>query len=301
MKTILSVSLFKILATGFLIYSSHIVKAQSSLDNKKRLLLAVNDQKTSPAYLINNKSVIVYPDLLKGNEEQTLGYIEKFSSKRRDYIIRMFTKGKKYLPKAAVILQKQKLPEELKVLLILESAYNGNVVSSAGAVGYWQIMDEVAKEYGMKYVPQLKPFEKKKILKEKEKHALNSLKAKEKERDDRKNFVKSSQVAARYLKDRRVNLHDNWLLVVASYNCGVGNVWSAMEKSGKANPTFWDIKNRLPAETRAYVMNFITLNVLFHNYENFAKKTLRFYPENIVEKDNFYQNVSETMQEVVQE
>ena len=93
---------------------------------------------------------------------------------------------------------------------------------------------------------------------------------------DRKNFIKSTYVAARYLRDRSRNLNSDWLLIAASYNCGVGNVWNAMERSRKKNPDFWDIKNYLPAETRAYVMNFITLNVIFKNYENFAKNHLYF-------------------------
>jgi hypothetical protein len=49
-----------------------------------------------------------------------------------------------------------------------------------------------------------------------------------------------------------------------------------MQKTGKANPTFWDIKNYLPAETKAYVMNFIALNVIFNNYENFMINNLCF-------------------------
>ena len=85
-------------------------------------------------------------------------------------------------------------------------------------------------------------------------------------------------------------------LVAASYNCGVGNVWNAMRQSGKANPSFWDIKNYLPAETRAYVMNFITLNVIFNNYEKFAKNTLTFAPEKVM-IDNFEQNVLSEMSE----
>ena len=96
--------------------------------------------------------------------------------------------------------------------------------------------------------------------------------------DDRKNFNKSTHAAARYLKDRSRNLNNDWLLIAASYNCGVGNVWNAMEKTGKAHPTFWDIKKYLPAETKSYVMNFITLNVLFNNYEKFSKNTLCFKP-----------------------
>ena len=51
--------------------------------------------------------------------------------------------------------------------------------------------------------------------------------------------------------------------MVASYNCGVGNVWEAMKKTGKTDPDFWDVKDYLPAETQAYVMNFITLECDF--------------------------------------
>ena len=77
------------------------------------------------------------------------------------------------------------------------------------------------------------------------------------------------------------NLDNDLLLMVASYNCGVGNVWDAMKKTGKTDPDFWDIKNYLPAETRAYVMNFITLNVIFHNYQKFVTNTLLFTPTKI--------------------
>ena len=96
--------------------------------------------------------------------------------------------------------------------------------------------------------------------------------------DDRKNFIRSTYAAARYLKDRSRNLNSDWLLIAASYNCGVGNVWEAMERCRKKDPTFWDIKNYLPPETRAYVMNFITLNVIFKNYEKFLKNNLCFKP-----------------------
>ena len=271
--------------------------AQTANATANPLLLAVAEKKPTPLFFTKEAN-IVFPELLKGNEEQSLQYIENFSNKRRDYIIRMFAKGKKMLPKAASILKKQQLPEEFKVLLTLESAYNGNVVSTAGAVGFWQIMDEVAKEYGMKYVPQLTPAARKKLLKAMgEKEGSLYLKKIDKQKDDRKNFLKSSYIAARYLKDRRINLDDNWLLMVASYNCGVGNVWSAMEKTGKTNPTFWDIKNLLPAETSAYVMNFIALNVLFHNYDKFVKKQLSFYPTTILVQDKFEQNMQEAASE----
>ncbi len=256
------------------------VNAQQKKENYKKALLAKLNKKEAKDY-ITKEANVVFPDLLCGNEDQSLEYIEKFSTNRRAYLIRTYTKGKKFFPKAVTILNKHNLPQEYKVLLALESAFNGNAVSKAGAVGYWQIMDEVAKEYGLKYAPQQSAAEKRKQEKALKKTLAKKDNKKIKKtiiKDDRKNFNKATYAAARYLKDRTRNLDNDPLLVVASYNCGVGNVWQAMKKTGKDNPDFWDVKSYLPAETRSYVMNFIALNVIFNNYEKFATNTLSFKP-----------------------
>jgi membrane-bound lytic murein transglycosylase D len=245
-----------------------------------------------PMLLITREPNVLFPELL-GNCGEAIPYMEDFVQRRRDYLIRMYTRGKKWLPKAASVLSKYKLPSELRVLLTLESAYQGGVVSRAGAVGFWQIMDEVAREYGMKYVPHFSEEERKKLMKENPRAADSLFKALIQQKDDRKNFLKATTVAARYLRDRRVNLNDNWLLVVASYNCGVGNVWKALQKSGKPNGSFWDIRAYLPEETQAYVMNFITLNVVFSNFEKFLSNQLRFRSEEIWVPDNFEQHFSD--------
>lgn len=270
-------------------------QAQRLKDTAKKILLAATDKKETGNYVVKQANV-VYPDLLCGAEENSVEYIEKFSANRREYLMRMYKKGKTFFPKAATILRKHRLPEEYKVLLALESAFNGNAVSKAGAVGYWQIMDEVAREYGLKYAPQLSAAEKRKQEKELKKAAAKKGAKKIKKavvKDDRKNFIKSTYAAARYLKDRTRNLDNDPLLVVASYNCGVGNVWEAMKRTGLSNPDFWDVKSYLPAETRSYVMNFIALNVVFHNYEKFAKNALNFKPIK-VKADNIEKNVSAT-------
>lgn len=250
------------------------------------LLAAV--EKSALQEVVLKESNVEYPQILKGSEEKSTDYVAKFSERRRDYLVRMYSKGKKLLPKAAKILKKYSLPEELKILMILESAYNANAVSKAGAVGYWQFMDVVAKEYGLRYVPQEEKIIVQKGKKKNKKGVAKNEPARQKDFaqhkrkpkgvDDRKNFDKATNAAARYLKDRKVNLDGNWLLVVASYNCGVGNVWKAMEKSNAENPGFWDIKKYLPAETQAYVMNFIALNVVYSNYDQFLKNNLIFTP-----------------------
>ncbi len=226
--------------------------------------------------ILVSKANVVYPEIFAGHEEASLSYAEKFTNHRRDYLIRTYKRSQKYFPKAKAILKKYNIPSEFAILMALESGFNGNAVSPKGAVGYWQIMDEVAKEYGLR------------IAENKSKKTQKSSHTKTKPvADDRKNFTRSTIAAARYLQDRARNLNNDWLLIAASYNCGVGNVWNAMKKSGIENPGYWDIQQFLPAETKAYVMNFITLNLVFNNYKTFLEGKLQFkdvyaVPENVL-------------------
>ncbi len=245
-------------------------------DTIRNTLLASLDKKSDETVVVQQANII-YPDILAGNEDESIDYVENFSSRRKNYLVNTYNRSKQLFPKAEAILKKYDVPQEFKVLLALESGFNGNAISKAGAVGYWQIMDEVAKEYGLKIPRKVRvEIKSKKRSKRPAKKHISKTITKTIGIDERKNFNKSTVVAARYLKDRSRNLNNDWLLIAASYNCGVGNVWNAMERSGKKSPSFWDIKKYLPAETRAYVMNFITLNVIFNNYEAFSKNELCF-------------------------
>lgn len=283
---------FSILASLFIIqYAS----AQDQADSAK-ILLASIEKNAGPGYFIK-KSNLVFPEILKGNEEEMLPYIENFSVKKRDYVHKMYAKGKGFLPRAATILKKYSLPEELKILLALESAFNGNAVSRAGAVGYWQIMDEMARDYDMKYVARPDKAEREKLLRLKGERGGNQHLSHVLQRDDRKNFIKATHTAARYMRDCNQSLDDNWLLVVASYNCGLGKVKRAIKKCGIENPTFWDIKNYLPSETKTFVRNFITLSVIFNNYEKFASNKLTFVNEKIIVHDDLDESMTKSQPE----
>ena len=104
--------------------------------------------------------------------------------------------------------------------MALESAFNGSATSRAGAVGRWQFMDDVAKE------SHLRVSKKAVIVKGKRKSHTKTIVV-----DDRKNFLRSTDAAGRYLRDRMRNLNEDWLLVAASYNWGVGNVWTALQRT----------------------------------------------------------------------
>jgi membrane-bound lytic murein transglycosylase D len=286
MKLIFSIITFLLFTVSVCVAGSSSAAGEDSLKLNK--LLVTNDVTEKKPIL--KKANVRYPELLENHQQYFIAYVEKFAVSRRAYLMRMHTKSKQFFPKATSILQKYNVPSEFKVLIALESAFNGNAVSSAGAVGYWQLMDDVAKEYGLKIVAnQHKAASTQKTDLKKAKTATPKVADKKKTvvpTDDRKHFLKSTHTAARYLRDRMRNLQNDWLLVAASYNWGVGNVWNALDRSGKKNPSFWDIKDRLPAETQAYVMNFIALNVIFLNYEQFVNNQLCFKDEQLPEEKN---------------
>ncbi len=129
------------------------------------------------------------------------------------------------------------LPDELKYLPVIESALNPNAVSRAGASGLWQFMMKTGKIYGLQ---------------------SNSL------IDERRDPIKSTYAAARYLKDL-YGIYGDWSLVIAAYNCGPGNVNKAINRAGGAND-YWEIYNYLPRETRGYVPSFIAANYVMNYY-----------------------------------
>jgi soluble lytic murein transglycosylase-like protein len=223
-------------------------------------LIAANSTKSSAVAV--REANVEYPALLVNEKEQSIAYVQKFTKTRRDYLIKMHKEGEKYFPQIISALQKQGLPEELKVIVPIESDFKGNVVSRSGAVGYWQMMDAIALDYGLSI-------------------GKSSKGKKKRGPDERKNLFKSTVAATKFLKDLYTQFNNDVLLTVASYNCGPNAVLRAIKKSGINEAGFWDISKYLPAETRAYVMKFITLNVIFGNYDNFESNNLLFAPQMI--------------------
>jgi membrane-bound lytic murein transglycosylase D len=137
------------------------------------------------------------------------------------------------------VLEKKKLPKELKYLAVIESALNHNAVSHAGAVGPWQLMAETARMLGL---------------------SVN------RKQDDRRDWEKSTSAATQYLEILYSQLND-WLLVIAAYNSGPTPVQRAIALTGSHN--FWDIKQYLPRETQGHVLAFIATASIFENLSKF--------------------------------
>ena len=248
MKIIRSRIFLALLAVLFIIGFS---TSARNLMSYSSLLHIIEEEKAAANALPGetNPMFAGYPLCLKEHRLQTKDYVKRYSEKNREYIIYIFNKGKKFFPKAIGILGKYEVPTELQMLPVLESEFNANAVSRVGAVGYWQFMGELAREYGL--------------------HIDGKY-------DERKNFSKATTAAAKFFRDQLEYFNDDILLAVASYNCGPGRVRLSIKKSGIADANFWDVKRFLPAETRKFVMDFIALNVIAANYDKFIERKLDF-------------------------
>lgn len=182
-----------------------------------------------------NNNVRTFVDLYTVRRRSQLSYLQGLG----DYYFRLFEQ----------VLDKNKLPLELKYLPVIESALNPTAISRVGAAGLWQFMAATGRMYGLE---------------------INSLV------DERMDPYKSTHAAVRYLKDL-YDIYGDWHLVIAAYNCGPGNVNKAIRRAG-GKQDYWTIYPFLPAETRGYVPIFIAANyaMYYAHAHNICKATIEF-------------------------
>ena len=166
-------------------------------------------------------------------------FIDRYSGRLRHSVSYMLGACNFYIPIFEEALEAYGLPLELKYLPIIESALNPTAVSRVGATGLWQFMLTTGKDYGLE---------------------VNTLV------DERRDPVKASYAAAHYLSDL-YKVFGDWSLVIASYNCGPGNINKAIHRAG-GKKDYWEIYPYLPRETRGYVPAFIAANYIMTYYSD---------------------------------
>ena len=172
-------------------------------------------------------------------------HIHVYTIRQRDKFSAVLGLKDYYFPMIEDIFDSYGLPTELKYMAVIESALNPNAVSRMGATGLWQFMYSTGRMYGL---------------------TINSVV------DDRRDPVKSTHAAARYIKDL-YKIYNDWILVIAAYNCGPGNVNKAIRRSGNKKD-YWDIYYRLPRETRGYIPMYIAAAYAVNYYKEHNIKPL---------------------------
>lgn len=132
-------------------------------------------------------------------------------------------------------VDRRKMPTELALLPFVESAFDADVFSHAGAAGLWQFIPDTGRRYGL---PQSKDY------------------------DARMDPFAATGAALNYLQKLHDDFDDDWLLALAAYNCGEGRVQREIDTNrSKGLPTdFWHLS--LPKETREYVPRLLAFKEL---------------------------------------
>ncbi len=156
-----------------------------------------------------------------------VSYVRDFMMKNKKDLEAIRSANYAYLRLINGILSECGLPSQLKYLAMIESELKPSAVSCVGAAGPWQLMPATARVLGLKVNHRV---------------------------DERKNYRKSTRAAAIYLRDLYAEFGD-WLLVIAAYNGGDGNVYRAIKKSHSSN--FWVLQKYLPKESSNHVKKFI--------------------------------------------
>jgi membrane-bound lytic murein transglycosylase D len=146
-------------------------------------------------------------------------------------------RANRYFPVIEPILKKNGVPDDFKYLCVAESGLT-NVVSPAGAAGFWQFLKATGERYGL---------------------IIND------EIDERYHLVKSTNAACAYLKES-YETYGDWTLVAASFNMGMGGLDKQIKKQGVK--TYYDLY--LNEETSRYLFRIISIKMIMEKPEAFG-------------------------------
>ena len=176
--------------------------------------------------------------------------------------ILLIKRANKYFPIIEPILEEYGVPDDFKYLALAESGLT-QVVSPAGATGFWQLMKATAQEYGLEVNANV---------------------------DERYHVEKSTHVACKYLLNSKERF-ETWTLAAAAYNAGNAGVFRQLERQKVSD--YYDLL--LVEETSRYVFRILAMKTIIGNYEDYGFQIDKehFYPEIAVKKVEVDTSVSD--------
>lgn len=164
-------------------------------------------------------------------------------------VILWIKRAHRYFPYLEKRLKERNLPEDLKYMVVVESAFRTYAVSSANAVGPWQFIKSTAQKYNLRVDKWI---------------------------DERHNFEKATEAALNYLTDL-YSMFNSWNLAVAAYNCGENKMGSSLSRQQSDN--YFDTD--LPLETEMYNFRIMAAKIILSQPEAYGYRiptSLRYPP-----------------------
>ncbi len=176
--------------------------------------------------------------LTRNISEKTTASKLAWFTRNQAYLDRVSTRAKPYLYYIVEELEKRNMPLDLALLPIVESAYNPFAYSPSRASGIWQFIPGTGKKYGLTQNWWY---------------------------DGRRDIVTATGAALNYLQKLHQEFDGDWLLALAAYNSGEGNVGKAIRRNKKAGKPTDFFSLRLPRETRGYVPSLLAVAEIVSN------------------------------------
>ncbi|MEW6543006.1 MAG: transglycosylase SLT domain-containing protein [Nitrospirota bacterium] len=170
------------------------------------------------------------------------GHLRYFHTTIRSKFEQWLTRLGRYKPQVERIFSEFDLPSDLIFLSLVESGFNPNAYSRARATGPWQFMKGTAKLYGLRVDQYV---------------------------DERRDPIKSTVAAARYLRDL-YDLFGTWPLAMAAYNAGEGKVLRALQKSSADSFSEIAETRHIRRETKEYVPRIMAATIIAKNPAEFG-------------------------------
>jgi len=247
-------------ASGAVVAESQVPEDAEALDPEIEATPEVVEEEhlTQAEQAVLNSRFGLLFDLEAHQTKEVELFFNYFNHKARKTMVRWLERSQPYLPYVRRVFTKYGLPQDLVLLPFVESGYNVRAYSWAGAGGMWQFMKGTGRLYGLKADWWL---------------------------DERRDPYKSTDAAARHLRD----LHDkfgDWYLALAAYNAGEGKISRAL-KQAKCDDFFelteknrkLSRRTRLKKETRHYVPKFIAISKIFQNLDTLGFKPVSWEME----------------------
>ena len=158
-------------------------------------------------------------------------------AKHQAYLDRTFTRSSPYLHYIVEQVEARNMPLEIALLPVVESAFQPFAYSHGRASGIWQFIPGTGRLYGLKIDWWY---------------------------DGRRDIYAATDAALTYLQRLHKTFDGDWLLALAAYNAGQGNVRKAIRKNKKQGKgiTFWELSSKLPKETRGYVPKLLAISAI---------------------------------------
>lgn len=230
----------------------------------KNIYLAPNNVPSLSADEIKHRLLKIPSSIPLNYNSVVNSYIVKFSLYSRKDLSTALGLGTYYFPIFEEALYKYGVPLDFKYIPIIESNLNPFAKSNAGAQGMWQFMLGTGKAFGL----ETNDFY-----------------------DERRDPLQATEAAAKYL-GKLYNIYNDWLLALAAYNAGPGNVNKAIARANGLKD-YWEIRPYLPKETQEYIPKLTALIFVLNNSDYYKIYPLKPLDE-LIQTDTFkiYHKVS---------